>query len=116
MNRIGFLADLSVNNDNSIEQNKSIEKLLKIIEEKCEDSSSEFETISKSDDETTRNIIINFNQCQRDIKAIKDCVENYCKLNNINLFEYIMNYHSDSNYLSNIFLGCTKDKKNNISR
>ena len=116
MNRVGFLADLSVNNDNSIERHKSIEKLFEIIEEKCEYALNEFETISESNDETIKNIILNFDHCQREIKTIKDCVENYCKLNNINLSEYINNYHSDSNYLSNIFLGYTKDKKNNVSR
>lgn len=116
MNRIGFLADLSVNNENSIELNESIERLLKIISEKCDSSSNEFETISKSDDKTIRNTLINFNECQKDIRDMIKCIEDYCDLNGIDLNAYISQHHSNNNYLSNIFLGHKKGKQNNISR
>lgn len=117
MSRVGFLADLNVSNNNEIiEKNESIDKLLEIINEKCENSSKEFETISKSDDEKIKNTVINFNECQKDIRDMIKCIDDYCELNGIELKTYISQYHSDSDYLSNIFLEQQNNKQNNISR
>lgn len=114
MNEIGFLADLKSNSQNNkIERNGSIDKLLEIINNKCKESSECFEEIANSSEEDIRNNVKKSNNIQGDVRAIEDCLRDYCQLHKIDLRNYIAQYHSDEPYLTSIFLGYIKEKQKN---
>lgn len=112
MNEIGFLADLKSNSQsNRIERNSSIDKLLEIINSKCEESSKCFENVANSSEEEIRNEVKTCNNIQGDVRAIIDCLRDYCQLNQIDLRNYITQYYSKERYLTSIFLGYINKKE-----